>query len=337
MFGGASDMKINVSRRIDEGHWNARLTENPMGTIYQTTYYAEFTRKIHNRVPVYVEAVSDEGQAQLLLLISPPFKSIFRWRKLPDKLRELLTTFKSRIGWNYGPVVSGDDGLYSSILNAALDVKRSKIDAIIMDATPHPLDDRKTCFSTLGFSAKTVGTFIINLKQDPKGLWANLDKKSVRKNVERAIERGVQVEVTDSHDGLLEYYAALAEARKRSGLLVPPFESVSELWRCLGKDHYLKCFLARWNGKVVAALLISTFNGYMNEWGAATSPITIENKLYAAELVKWEVIKWGNENNMRFYDLTGVELNAVDEKSKGIFRFKEKWGGELTEYNKYDI
>lgn len=330
-------MKVNISKNVDGGRWNARLAGNPMGTIYQTTYYAEFTRIVHNRVPVYVDAVSNDAQAQLLLLVSPPLKSIFRWKKIPNALREVITTFKPRMSWNYGPVVSGSDDLYSTILNAALDVKRSKIGAIIIDATAHPLDDRKQCFSAIGFSAKTVGTFIVNLKQDIKELWANLDKKSVRKNVERAIERGVQVEVTDSHDSLLEYYTALAEARKRSGLLVPPFESVSELWRCLGKNHYLKCFLARWNGKVVAALLISTFNGYMNEWGAATSPITIENKLYAAELVKWEVIKWGNENNMRFYDLTGVELNAVDEKSKGIFRFKEKWGGDLTEYNKYDI
>ena len=79
--------------------------------------------------------------------------------------------------------------------------------------------------------------------------------------------------------------------------------------------------------------MVSFFNNYINEWGVARTPQDSDNRLYSQELLKWKIMEWGIENKFRYYDLTGVNPEPKDEKEAGIFKFKQKWGGELMLYN----
>ncbi len=84
---------------------------------------------------------------------------------------------------------------------------------------------------------------------------------------------------------------------------------------------------------VIGGLMILYFNKYVNEWGIARTLKDTKEKTYAQDLLKWNVIKWGIENNFNFFDLTGANPNASDDKEKGIFKYKKKWGGELIKYD----
>ncbi|RZD45866.1 MAG: hypothetical protein CXT78_04800 [Thaumarchaeota archaeon] len=50
--------------------------------------------------------------------------------------------------------------------------------------------------------------------------------------------------------------------------------------------------------------------------------------MYSQDLLKWSIIKWGINNNMKYYNLSGINPNPESKKEEGIFRYKKKWGGK---------
>jgi len=40
------------------------------------------------------------------------------------------------------------------------------------------------------------------------------------------------------------------------------------------------------------------------------------------------------ENHHSYYDLTGVNPNPINQKENGILRYKKKWGGKMTSFNR---
>ena len=43
----------------------------------------------------------------------------------------------------------------------------------------------------------------------------------------------------------------------------------------------------------------------------------------------------GCENKCRYYDLSGVEIHNLSQKEAGIYKNKQKWGGELVMYRSW--
>jgi len=176
----------------------------------------------------------------------------------------------------------------------------------------------------MGFKSKEAATFIVDLTKDIDELWYGLEKHSARKNVERAMERGVIIETVEDEDGFIEYFKVLNETRIRNSVKPYRYAHVYKLWRMLSSKNVMKCFVAKKGNRTLAGIMISIFNGYINEWGSGQSTYAIENKLYANDLLKWHIIKWGHEQGYRYYDLTGVNPNPQTPKEQGIYRFKAK-------------
>jgi len=91
-------------------------------------------------------------------------------------------------------------------------------------------------------------------------------------------------------------------------------------------------FLAKLDNKPVSGISFTSFNGYIIEAGIARSKDDLENNLYSMDLLKWNIIEWGIQNNMKFYDLAGFNPNPISKKEIGIAQYKKKWGGK-----KYDF
>lgn len=329
-------MEILVKASVNPKEWNERLKVSEYGNVYQTTFYADYTKRRLFKTPLFI--VARENQNVLAQLL------VFRSSKL-HRYKDFITTFPGKIlekfqpryDWHFGPVIfdkERKDEVYREFLSTIATVlgKRGRIIAI-----PHPLDDKLTFFSDAGFEAEERATFVVDLGQDVEELWRGMDKKSGRKNVERARKRGVRVEVIEREDEFKEYFRILVETRERSRVKVYEYQDSFALWDILGSNDAMKGFVAKKNGRVVAGILISTFNGYLNEWGAAHSSYSIENRLYANDLLRWHIIEWGHDEGYRCYDLTGVALKPKDVKEQGIYRFKKKWGGELVTYHKYTL
>ena len=195
----------------------------------------------------------------------------------------------------------------------------------------HPLDANVEFSQKFNFYKQEEGTFIIDLKQDLQVILDNTDKKSVRKNIDRAEERGVMITQIESPEDVSTYHDILSQHRIANELIPYSFEDVAEgfkLMKSVGHSGFLA-----WSDKIpIGGITVSSFGGYINELGIARSNLDTEKKLYSLDLLRWKIIEWGKQNNYLFYDLSGVKLKNRSSKDDGIFRNKEKWGGKLVTY-----
>lgn len=168
-------------------------------------------------------------------------------------------------------------------------------------------------------NAKEYNTFIIDLEKE-----LNLDR-SIKKNINKA--QDFKVSIISSKVELKEYYKAYKDFRKSHGFRYDSYYIVEKMFDILG-DNY-KIFIAKKDHKIYSALGIII--NYDEKQFIEVSAVRTKESKYDNDLLKYQIIQWGIKNNLRYYDLAGVDLN-----NEGIFRYKKKWGGELTKYYVYE-
>ncbi|MGI0094690.1 MAG: hypothetical protein ACREA8_11410 [Nitrosotalea sp.] len=309
-----------------DSKWDARLLGTKYGTIYQSSSVAKYHNKSANWESKFLTFTNNKGTivGQLLLEFQPRFQK--------SSIRNILLTkfpFVPNfiLRWSYGPIIFDP--------NYEQDVKKTLAEYLLKHKGPiighvHPLypDFLPDLVQKLKISSQ--GTFLLDLSLGKEVLWNNTHKNSCRKNIERSKERGVSIKQMTSND-LEVYYQMLKESDESKMHL--EFSDTKIQWQELSKLGFTG-FLAFHEQIPVAGLLVSFFNGYLNEWGVARTKYDYNEKLYSQDLIKWSIIEWGIEQKFRYFDLSGVNPNPTTEKEKGIYKFKEKWGGKLILYNK---
>jgi len=308
---------------VSDESWNDHLLHF-LGTVYQTKEYAKFTESARNWESRYLKFVNSNGQivGQLMLNVYSKFEN----RKIGSILKKLTPYDKHVYRWLYGPVVF-DPNSNHDICNALKKYLVSK--KCTVSGSEHPLSNGN--LSSLGepFTYKSWGTFLIDLSQGKEILWSKLDKHSAKKNIERSQERGVDITEMKKSD-LIGYHKMLHDTKLKAGGY-QHLSRLEKLWEILHPIG-LTGFMAYENEQPVGGIMVSSFNGYINEWGVARSERDTVAKLYSQDLLKWKIIEWGIENKYRYYDLSGVNPDPKDQKEIGIYKYKKKWGGELIKY-----
>jgi len=298
--------------------WNSNLLKSPMGNIFNTFEYSEYAKKRLNWIPKFVSILESNGdlKAQVVLFefVSKRFGS-----RIPKSFNKLAPKSYKKIRWTYGPIIFSDDD--EQVVNQFLDFIKKIGNRI--EGSIHPFFNGKLI--SKGIKEEKWSTFLIDLKLSKEIILKNTDKKSVRKNIERAKNRDVKIyEINDKT--IREYHELLNEYRLESGNPQYDYEDTFELWKLL-KPIGFKGYLAKKDESYVGGITFSFFNGYINEWGIARSKKDTLEKLYSQDLLKWKIIEWGTLNNQKFFDLSGFNPNPSTKKEEGILQYKKKWGG----------
>ena len=156
-----------------------------------------------------------------------------------------------------------------------------------------------------------------------------MDKKSCRKNITRSEKHGVQTREMTESDLPIFQQLRLDPINNKPDL---GLDELQLRWKMLHKFG-LTGFLAFYKEKPVGGIMVSNFNNYLNELSIVRSTLDQKEKLYSQDLLKWTIIKWAKSKNLKYFDLSGINPNPLTDKEKGIFRYKQKWGGELIKYN----
>jgi len=312
-------IEIEIDEKADN-KWNERLINSETATIYQTKEHAYFNYHI-GRKPLFIKFIDKKGDIAAQM-VGFTYSRFNEKKKFFSVFGKLLNLKEAIFNWYYGPVIFNYENIDEMCSTFGKFLVSKKY---IVKGFEHPLSQKPFNHFTKPLSAQVWGTFLIDLSKDKNSLWDNLDKHSAKKNVERALKKDVFVKEITKQD--LKYYQEVREETKPVSLDV-----LEQRWDFL-HDIGWTGFLAYHNDNPVGGIMISYFNGYLNEWGIARTKNDSLKKLYAQDLLKWKIIEWGNKNNHRFYDLTGVNPNSKDDKEKGIFQYKRKWGGKLLKYN----
>ncbi len=299
--------------------WNNRLLNSPYGTIYHTKEHASMLEWL-GRKPYFIKFLDNKGHIVAQMLGTVYSRS--GTKSISSLIKKVSGKNKLYFSWTFGPVFFETE-LYDEICKSFSDFILSK--NFLPVGSSHPLTGRPFTKINSQLRPEEWCTFLIDLSENQDEIWNKMEKHSARKNISRAEKHNVSVKQMTKKD--LPLYQKIREETKPVTL-----EVLEKRWDLL-KSIGWTGFLAFRDDIVIGGLMISYFNKYVNEWGIARTLKDTKEKTYAQDLLKWNVIKWGIENNFNFFDLTGANPNASDDKEKGIFKYKKKWGGELIKYD----
>jgi len=300
--------------------WNDRLSTSPFATIYHTKEYASVQNDLGN-VPIFIKFLDNTGSIVAQMVIT---------KRLSGTKKSLIHSLKTKVfqkkyvlNWIYGPIVLNKEYL-NEIKNEFFRYLVSANQSV--SGSEHPLSPNIFSKNEKKIKIQKWGTFLIDLNNDLDSLWLKMEKHSVRKNIERAEKKQVYIkQITRSN---LKLYQAIREENKPV-----PLSVLENRWDKLSNVGWTG-FLAFHEEKPIGGFMISYYNNYINEFGIARTKKDFNEKLYAQDLLKWNVIKWGVSERMKYYDLTGVNPEPSNDKESGIFRYKKKWGGQFHNYLK---
>ena len=311
-------ISVEIDTKPDK-NWNKRLFESKLGTIFQTKERGNFESVKHKIIYLIFKDETNSIVGQNIIKVSERFTNNNNKEKLFSKIP---TSRKKLYSWVYGPVIFKKEKS-KEIFDAFKQFLISEKCAI--SGWTNILFPGKPQSLSSNYEVLPWGTLLIDLSQSKETVYGNISKHSGRKNIERSIKRGVTVEeITEK--SLLEYSNLMNEMKKNDGRDPSQFENLLRRWKTYKPVGY-SGFLARKDDHVLGGLLFSYVDGHILEAGVARSEIDRLNHYYSQDLIKWKLIEWGIDNGLKYYDLAGFNPHPTSEKERGIFRYKEKWGG----------
>lgn len=196
-------------------------------------------------------------------------------------------------------------------------------------------------------------TFILDLTPSEDELLRKMHSKT-RYNIRVAQKNGVYVEEDNLEKGFEEYMNLTRQTTSRQGFYAHTPIYHKTQWKVLSKKpnnqsqiannrlqyHLLHAKYKDSNGKIhtlTTWVLFVYGDTLYYPYGASSS---LFRNIMASNLMCWEAIKFGKKNNLKKFDMWGALGPNPNTKDPwyGFHRFKEGYGGQLTEFvGSYDL
>jgi hypothetical protein len=203
----------------------------------------------------------------------------------------------------------------SGALVAAL-LNEAGSDKVITFYSWVPLDT----LSTYGYRCRQEeGVVMLDLTKGPDELFKKF-ANTRRTDIRNAIKRGLEVGIADTRDEFRAYYDIYADWCRRKGIAPTSFELVEEALRLPSR----RLFVARYEGKIIAATIIRLYPRAMIEY-AANNSLVESLKLRPNDLLQWRIVEWACAEGYKRYSLGGAHL------------FVRRMGGSIAPVYRYRI
>jgi len=190
---------------------------------------------------------------------------------------------------------------------------------------------------TPGKSFFTPYTSVIDLTKTPDELLASFKPKT-RYNIRLAQKKGVTVQEENTDSAFEEYLKLLFETSRRQGFHAHNAQYHRLQWKVLKASGLPHLLTAKYQGKILAAFMLFTFNGKLYyPYGASTRD---HRELMAPNLLMWEAIRFGQNHGCTSFDLWGdtAPNPPPNHPHFGFHRFKEGFSPQLKEFvGTYDL
>jgi len=178
---------------------------------------------------------------------------------------------------------------------------------------------------------------ILDISQSEEEILAQMKPKG-RYNIRVAQKHGVIVKKSDPSTslGVNEFYKLYHETAKRDRFVPRPKVYFQKLREILGSKELAELWLAKYNSRAVAAIIVTFYQETASYLYGASS--NRDRHLMAPYLLHWRVIQRAKEKGCQFYDLLAVSPEDGKHKYAGITRFKEQFGGRKVRIvGSYDL
>ncbi len=160
---------------------------------------------------------------------------------------------------------------------------------------------------------------IVDITGTQQELLARMKSKT-RYNVRLAEKKGVHVFATKKQQYVDAFIALVADTARRKGVTFHEKTHYNAILSQLPAEM-IDVYVAEYEGKVVAANLVSFYGGTATYLHGATADV--HRNVMAPFLLQWRAMCDAQEKGCVWYDFGGVFPGAVDAGKKGITRFKK--------------
>ena len=179
-------------------------------------------------------------------------------------------------------------------------------------------------FTNIGY--KHVGTSIaytVDLSRGIEGLWKQMWGNK-RKNIKRALERGVEFIETSSFGDIEKFYRLILDVAKRDKFVPGPLSWFQAVWNSRSQKDSSKVFFARWKGNNISSVFATTHAKTIYALGFGYLSTALEVR--PNDLLHWKIMEWGCKRGFLKYHLG--DAHPEKGSTDGTWRWKREWNGD---------
>jgi lipid II:glycine glycyltransferase (peptidoglycan interpeptide bridge formation enzyme) len=213
---------------------------------------------------------------------------------------------------------------------------------ILIQFEPNAIDtkDSKAKIKNLGLISAahpllTKYTFILDLTKSEEELLKNMHPKT-RYNIRVAEKKGVKITEDNSNKSFEAYLKLTKETTARQKFYAHSENYHRLMWESLKTQNpeglTAHLFTAIYNNQILVAWIVFVLGDTLYyPYGASSNNY---REVMASNLMMWEVIKFGKKLGLKQFDMWGAMGPNPNTKDPwyGFHRFKEGYGGKLTEF-----
>lgn len=152
-----------------------------------------------------------------------------------------------------------------------------------------------------------------------------------RRNIKKAEKEGVEV-IRGNRDEISLFHEVYLETAARDNFIPRPLRYFQRMWDEMNKnDEHLFLFLARWQGKIIAAsIAIRVGRHYWYSYGASSA---FGREARGSNAIQWAMFRDALAQGAEIYDLRGI-TPTLDPKDPhvGLIQFKVGTGGYARQF-----
>jgi lipid II:glycine glycyltransferase (peptidoglycan interpeptide bridge formation enzyme) len=182
-----------------------------------------------------------------------------------------------------------------------------------------------------GFMCEEFPTFVIDLTQDLDTIWKNMDIKSCRYGIKRAMRDGVRIKLNQNYE---DFYEINKSFREKKGLSLS-----SEKIEIMKK--YGTLFVAEFEGEILGGNLYLEDENNMRWLLGASKRLNVEKEKTilignANRLIIWQAINYAKEKGIKMFDMGGYYGGGKGAEILDTPNlFKRSFGGKLATHYTY--
>lgn len=310
---------MKVVRDLNPELWRQFVNEQPDGNIFHTPEIFEvFAQAKGHQSEIWAIV---EGNYILALL------PITKISLMSGILRHLTTRSVA-----YGGFLARVGPSQEKALDLLLQVYNKESNNSLFTELRHQNEIKQPIRNVLlsyNYKFEEYDNFLIDLALPVQQVFNNI-KKSTRKKIRQAEKKGqLSVKEVDNLEKLSVWYNLIQKTYKNARIPLADFSLFEACFNYLHPKGMVQFFLGQVDNTYIAASVNLLYKDVIYGWYRGFDR---EYSHYLPnDLMVWNLLKWGSENNYRLFDFGGAGRPNTDY---GPRRFKSKFGGKLVSYGR---
>lgn len=313
-------MNLQFVNSLPEDTWRSFVQNHPNGNIFHTPEMYHVFKRARGHQPQLFAVVNGDGQ--VLALVTPVLVSLRQ-----GLLRGITTRSIAYGGALYTATEDGRSAFDLLLRECASRTHRLALFTELRNM--YDMGPVKETLSACGYAYEDHLNYLIDITGDPEQVMQNINSHT-RRNIRSALKKGcVTIEQVHQASQLPIWYSLIQKTYQNVNVPLADISLFHAAFDILVPKGMARFYLARTEEAYVAAMVELTYKEVIYGWYHGIDRAV--NGMHAGELLMWEILCWGNQNDYKIYDWGGA---GKPSEPSGVREFKAKFGGKLVCYGR---